>query len=195
MKQYRFIAAFALLMACVGAFAAPMQVNTEGVRATYSYVAADYAPAAGATDVVVLTGSSSKVIRINRIQITADSTAPSVIDLYVFKRSAANTGGTSTNPYAVKHDSANTTASGVVTLYSANPSALGAGWLIRADHYALPAASSTGYPGAPWFEDFGVRNDQPIILRNANESIAISLNGQTLPAGLNLYITISWTEE
>lgn len=162
---------------------------------TYSVCVADVAPAALATDVLVLTGSATKKVSINRVQITADATAASVIDFYVFKRSAANTGGTSTAPALVKHDSTNPAATAVATLYSANPSALGAGLLIRADHYALPAALTTGYPGTPWVEDFGIRKDQPIVLNGVAESIAISLNGQTIPAGMDMYITIEWTEE
>ena len=82
-----------------------------------------------------------------------------------------------------------------IKLYTANPSALGYGQLIRATHYALPAATSTGYPGMPWVEEFGTRNDQELVLRGPTESLAFSLNGQTLPAGLSVYVTITWTEE
>lgn len=82
-----------------------------------------------------------------------------------------------------------------INLYSANPSALGYGQLIRATHYPLAAAAATGYPGSPWIEDFGVRNDQELVLRGPSESLSFSLNGQTLPVGLSVYVLITWAEE
>lgn len=191
----RLIAAFALLMACAGVFAGPLQVNTEGVRSTYTYIINDFEPLSGATDVLVLSGATGKVIRVTHIEITADANQKGVIDFYIFKRSAQNTGGTFTYPTPVKHDSANPAASAVLKLYTANPSALGAGQMIRGAHYSLTDALTTGNFAPPWLEDFGVRNEQPILLRNANEALAISLNGQTLPAGFDFYITIEWTEE
>lgn len=173
----------------------PRTGSAISIPNTYSICVADISPAALATDILVLTGSATKKVKINRIQVTADATAASVLDFYVFKRSAANTGGTSTAPALVKHDSLSPNATAVAILYSANPTALGAGQLIRADHYALPAAATTGYPGTPWIEDFGVRNDDPIILHGVLESIAFSLNGQVIPAGTSVYITIEFTEE
>lgn len=169
--------------------------NIEGQKASYRVQVADIVPAATATDVFTLCGSATKVIRVNRIQVTADSTAPAVIDFYVFKRSAANTGGTSTAPTISKFDSADGTATATVALYSANPSALGAGALFTGDHYALPAAASTGYPGMPWIEDFGIRNNRATVLRGVSQCLSFSLNGQAIPLGFGLYFGIEWTEE
>jgi hypothetical protein len=47
----------------------------------------------------------------------------------------------------------------------------------------------------PWVEDFGIRNTKAPVLRGVGESINISLNGQTIPAGFLLYANIEWTEE
>jgi hypothetical protein len=185
-----------LLLVLVGlAQAAPMPVISEGVKPTYHVTLADIIPAATATDVVTLCGSATKTIRVNRIQITADATAASVLDLYVFKRSVADTGGTSAAQTSVSHDSHDAVASAVVKLYSVNPTGLGTGILLVADHYALPAAATTGYPGVPWVEDFGNRNDKTVVLYGTAECLAFSLNGQTIPAGTGVYISFSWTEE
>lgn len=172
-----------------------MYANREGNKASYRVCCPDVTPAATATDIFTISGSATKTIRINYIQITADATAASVIDFYIYKRAAANTGGTATHPAIGKNDSLDADPTAVVTLYSANPSALGAGVLISADHYALPAAATTGYPGAPWFEEFGIRNDKSLILHNAAEMLAFSFNGQTIPAGCKVFITVAWTEE
>jgi hypothetical protein len=173
-------------------FTAP--VITESSRYSYRVQAADVGVAATATDVLVLYGSSTRTIRVNRIQATADATAQSVIDFYVYKRTALDTGGTSTVLNIAKNDSLDPDSTATVRLYSANPAALGSGILFAGDHYALPAAASTGYPGVPWVEDFGVRNDKSLILRGPNECVAFSLDGQTIPAGFVLYAGMSWTE-
>lgn len=170
-------------------------MTTEGLRASYSASSPDITPAATATDIFTITGSSTKTIKINRIQITADATSASVLDFYVYFRTAANTGGTTAAITSSSRDSTNAAATATVVKYTANATGLGAGTLIASDHYALPAAASTGYPGTPWFEDFGVRNDQPIVLRGTAQSLAINLNGQTIPAGTNVYVTVFWTEE
>ncbi len=162
---------------------------------TYSYQLAAYVPAATATDVACLVGSASAVLRLNRIQVTADATGSSVLDVYVIKRSTANTGGTATQPAFLSLDSTNAVAKGVVNLYSANPSALGTGITIAGDHYEIPSSTGPGYSASAWVEDFGTRNNQPIVIRGANESVCFNLNGATLPAGLNVFMRIEWVEE
>lgn len=161
---------------------------------TYSYQASDVAPAATATDVVCLTGSASKVIRLERVQITAEATGAAMIDFYVYKRSAANTGGTVTQPAITKMDSINAAATGVINLYSANPSALGSGTILAGDHYELPAITGNTYSSPAWIEDFGIRNSQSVVLRGTSEQACFSLNGQILPAGLSVYVRMEWTE-
>lgn len=180
----------------------PMSLDATGlakaatVPATYRVQIADVTPAALATDVLVLQGSASKTVKIKRIQITADATNPSVLDLYCFKRTAANTGGTlATAPTILKNVTANPAPTAAVSLYSANPSALGAGILAAADHYALPAAATTGYPGVPWIEDFGGLDKQALELDGTSEFLAIGFNGQTIPAGTVVYVMVEWTEQ
>jgi len=179
----------------------PMSLDTSGkaipssVPATYRCQVADVTPAALATDVFVLQGSATKTVKIKRIQITADATSPSVLDLYCFKRTAANTGGAVTAPAVLKNVTANPAPTALVSLYSVNPATVGAGILAAADHYALPAAASTGYPGVPWVEDFGGADKQALELDGISEFLAVGLNGQTIPAGTTLYIMVEWTEQ
>lgn len=177
-----------------------VQVNTLGNPAdsvkTYSYQLQDYAPAANATDVVCLSGAANKVVKLNRIQVTADATSSAVVDLYVYKRSAANTGGTATNPTPLKLDSADAAASATITLYSANAGALGTGSLLAGDHYMIPATTGNQYFFSfPWIEDFGTRNAKAVVLRSAAESVCVGMGGAALPAGFSLYSRFEWTEE
>jgi hypothetical protein len=169
--------------------------NTEGVKTSYRAQMADVTVAATATDVATLCGSATKTVRLVRIQATADATATSVIDFYVFKRTVADTGGASSVIAAAQMDSADSAPTAVVRLYSTNPTGLGTGVLLTGDHYALPAAASTGYPGVPWIEDFGIRNNRAVVLRGIAQCVAFNLNGQTIPAGFGLYLGFEWTEE
>ena len=169
--------------------------NTEGVKASYRAQVSDFTPAATATDVITICGSATKTVRVVRIQASADATAASVIDFYVFKRTAVNTGGTAAAVTIAKMDSKDAAPTAVVSKYSVNPTGLGTGILFTGDHYALPAASTTGYPGTPWIEDFGIRNNKAAVLRGVTECLAFGFDGQTIPAGFGLYLGFEWTEE
>ena len=163
---------------------------------TYAVTIKDITPVATATDVLQIIGSATKTISITSIRITADATAATELDFYLYKRTTANTGGTITNPAVVKYDSLNPTQSATVNLYSANPTTLGTGVLVSASQFIVPpTAGNSGIPIMPLLFNFGSQTNQPVILRGTTESLTISLNGQAVPAGLGLYATIEWTEE
>ena len=170
--------------------------NQVGNADTYSIQINDFAPAALATDVLVIQGSATKKIVITKIEVSAHASGSGVIDFYVYKRSSLDTNGTlySPQPTTVAHDSTNPSASATIKLYSANPT-LGTGSLIRGAHYTLPGTSQNAYVPAPWLQEFGTNNvNQAIILNGVNESLAFSLNGQTIPSGFDVYLSIEWIE-
>lgn len=170
-------------------------VVIETSHPTYAYRAADITPVATATDVLALVGANGKCIRVTKIGISGSATAAALLDIYISKRSALNTGGTSTSPVATKYDSLDPAPSGTLLLYTANPSALGAGTGLEGDKIYLPAQATPASEPTHWMVDYtGVEAKCP-ILRNANESITINLAGQTLPTGTSLYLYIEWTEE
>jgi len=172
-----------------------LSISTNGTRSTFRYVATDFAPVATATDVLVLSGSASKIIRVTKVSIVGTATAASIYDHYLIKRTVANTGGTSTNPSAVKADSNDAAQTAVLTLYSANPSALGTGQTFEGNKTYLSASSTPGAAALPVIYTYGNRNDKAIVLRGASESIAINFGGQAVPSGANLYLNIEWTED
>jgi len=167
-----------------------------GTRQTYSAVVSDLTPAIGATDIFTLSGSATKTVFVTAIEIIADATAVGIVDFYLYKRTAANTGGTSSSLAPTPHDSQNAAATAVAKQYSANPSALGAGTLWRGGHLALPAATATGYPQTPWLIDLNGHKGQPLVLRGASEFLAVNLAGEWTgtPAGLSVYINAEWIE-
>lgn len=170
-------------------------VSVDGLRATYSYVASDITPVATATDVVVITGSATKTVRISRVCFGGSATAASIYDVYMYKRTVADTGGTATNPTPTQHDSNDAAASAVVSLYTANPT-VGTGTLIRGSKTFLinGATPVGGTPLTCW--DFGIGVERP-TLRGVAQQFAINhgAGAQAVPAGASVYYNVEWTEE
>lgn len=170
-------------------------VSIETTHPTYAYRAADITPAATPTDVLALVGAAGKCIRITKIGISGSATAAALLDIYISKRTAVNTGGTSTNPTATKYDSLDPAPAATLVLYTANPSALGAGTGLEGDKIYLPAQATPASEPTHWMVDYTGSEAKCPMLRNASESISINFAGATLPAGTSLYLYIEWTEE
>lgn len=162
--------------------------------ATYSSSVNDFTPAATPTDVFCLVGSATKTILVTKIEVTPTASANGSLDFYVYKRTTANTNGTSAAQSIALHDSNNPAPTAVAKLYSANASALGTGVLVRAVRNTLASKTPSGIPVTSWVEEFGAYNQQPIVLRGVAQSLCINMGGQTLPTGTELYFTFEWIE-
>lgn len=162
--------------------------------ATYSASVNDIIPAATPTDVFCLVGSATKTILITKVEVTPTASANGSLDFYVYKRTTANSNGTFTNASIALHDSNNPAPTAVAKLYSANPSALGTGVLVRAVRNTLASKTPSGIPVTSWIEEFGAYNQQPVVLRGVNQSLCINMAGQTLPTGTEIYFTFEWIE-
>jgi hypothetical protein len=79
----------------------------------------------------------------------------------------------------------------VVNYYTANPSALGTGALIRAQKFNLGAAGAAG--SVVW--DFSTRNSRGVVLRGATHQLVLNWGGAAVPAGTALDIDVEWSEE
>ena len=170
-------------------------VSTNSPKPTFRYTAVDITPVATATDVLVLKGSATKIVRVTRASILGSATAASIYDLYLIKRTTANTGGTSTAPTPTTSDSADAAATATLALYTANPSALGTGSTLEGTKVYLPAGSAPAGAGTIRDIVFGNRNDKAPVLRGVAESIAFNFAGAAVPAGASLYMLIEWTED
>lgn len=168
-------------------------VNVDGLRATYSYTAVDITPVATATDIITLTGSATKVIKVSQVCVGGSATAASVYDTYLYKRTTADTGGTSTNPTPAQHDSLDSAATGTVSLYTANPTT-GTGVIVRAQHVVLVNGGTPGSQALLSCWSFGSGAEKP-TLRGVAQQFAINHGGAAVPAGSSIYYSIEWTEE
>lgn len=177
-------------------------VNTAGQRATYSAAKVGLVPASSATDIFTITGAANKVIRVTHIEITGTTTSatPAALDVLLLKRSTANTSGTSTgSPTPVPHDSTNPAVSASVLAYTANPTTGNlVGTALRNQKFfqTLATYTATEFPtkdSLTW--DFGNRPSQEIILRSANDVLAVNLNAVTATATASFDLAIEWTED
>ena len=168
-----------------------LALSTTGFRPTYHYTALDITPVATATDVLTLTGVAGKVIRVTKVTIMGSATASAIYDVYLVKRTIANGVGTSTNPIPTLSDTTDPVASGVLTLYTANPASLGTGTNLEAAKTYLGTAAITS-PQINFI--WGNRGDKAPVLR-AGETLAINFAGAAVPTGTSLYLTFEWTED
>lgn len=161
-------------------------------RATYSAAVSNLVSAAVATDIFTITGSATKVVRVNKISIDGLATTGGNLTVNLIKRSAANTAGTSTTPTVVPHDSTSAAGTAVVRAYTANPSALGAavGTLRSNRVFISGGATTASIQDERGFGDLG----QGIVLRGTSELLCLNLNGVSVNGPL-LNLWVEWTEE
>lgn len=170
----------------------------DGHKATYSASISDLVSVASATDLFTITGSATKTVKILEIRITATQPTAAFQDILLIKRSTDNTGGTSTSPTRVPHDSTNPAATATINAYTANPALGVAVGTIRSSklmiNAAVPSNAATSTAQIPLLFDFGNRPGQALTLRGTSEVLAVNLNGQTIVTS-SFDIYVEWTEE
>lgn len=171
---------------------ASLFVNTDGRKNTYRATIVNLAGGASVTDLLTVTGSATKTIRIRKIVLQAVAGANQVIDVVLIKRSTADTGGTSTSVTMVPVDSNDAAATAVVTAYTANPTLGTTVGNVDARKAFLPGSNNG--PTEPTIFDFGDNASKAIVLRGTAEQLAINLNGLNV-ASDTYNITVDETEE
>jgi hypothetical protein len=170
----------------------PIQVQVQsGTVQTYSATILNLVAANIATDIFTLTGSATKTVKIQNIYISATQTTASNANIAFIKRSTANTAGTSTLPTVIPMDSTNAAGTAVVRAYTANPTLGTTVGTIYARKLFVSTTTTIGSE-LQWMTAQDT-NTQPIVLRGANEVLAINLNSTTL-SGNSFNISIIWTE-
>ena len=178
----------------IGNGSGPIYQISESLKATYS-IGGTVTVAAAATDVIMIssptTATAPKKIRVLRVNVTGIATAAGANLINIIKRSAPDTGGTSTTPTPVIHDTAvYGAAQGVVNVYTANPTLGTTVGNLRSAYVGFGTAAA---PSAGTTYLTSDTNDQAFVL-NPGEALAINLNGATI-TGASLAFYLSWTEE
>lgn len=168
-----------------------LSVDTDGTVPMYTASIVGLVPAALATDIFTLVGSSTMRVRVQYLRVTATQTTGGAVNVLVVARSTPNTGGTATQPTVVPFDSRSPAGTAVVNAYTANPTTGTLAGAVFSDKMYLQA------PAAVTVGDHLILSAKEIkapVLNSANESMSLNLNGVTVTGGL-FNITIMWTEE
>lgn len=172
--------------------------NMAGVaagNATYRASGVGYAAYATPTDMIALTGSATKTVAIVNFGLQIQSTAAALQTLYFIKRSAANTGGTASNPTAFALDSTNAAATAVVNLYSAAPAGLGAAvGTVLPLQFSSSTLTTAGAQTSLGTATSLIDLRQAVILRGVAESLVLNYNGAALTAGFAATWFFEWIE-
>lgn len=165
---------------------------------TYAATGIGIVPASSATDIACITGSSTKVVRLQRIRVSGSAGTLITIPVVLTKHASANTGGTAAVttalpvPYAL--DSANAAATATTTAYTANPTISDAApGLISSVTLSLNTTSALVGQGETSFDWLGHNYMQPPTLRGVAQQICINLNATSPSSGL-MNVTFVWTE-
>jgi hypothetical protein len=165
---------------------------------TYAASVNALAPASAATDFLTITGSATKTVRVRSVVCSGTSTSAGSLEVSIVKRSALDTGGTSTTLTPVSRSTSDPAATAVVTAYTANPSALGTSLGI-VDTGLLgtiaPASVSAAPPGVAFLYNYAPTDRRkPPTLVGATQLLAINANAGTFTTGAALACTVTWTE-
>lgn len=162
----------------------------DSLTATYS-VGASWVLGSTPTDMALVQGSASKVIKIRRIFANVTQATAANTEISLIRRSSGNTSGVPTVQTAGKFDTTDPGASAVVTTYAGTATT---GTTVATLFYTIIPGSTGTTLGQPTDIRFGTPNgDKPIILRGTGEYLGIATS--TTAGGGNMRLTIEWTEE
>jgi hypothetical protein len=170
--------------------------NNEGIKPTYRASVTGYAPYATAQDIIMLAnpGASTITMRVTRINVCGKSTAASLQDIRLLKRSALNTGGTPTSLTVGPLDSTDVAGQGIATSYAAAPTSTGL--VGEIDTFQLiNALLASGGSAWPFEWAWGAYRGTKSVVLHPGECICLNCNGATIAGGLALGVSFEWTEE
>jgi hypothetical protein len=183
-----------------GAFSARVvnanSTNVGGAKATYTYAISATAPYATPTDWIAIRGSATKTVKIMRVEISGAATAATEVILTLNKHTVANTGGTSSTPTPMQHDSNDSAATATVLLYSVAPTISGTAtiWKTVRMTLAVAPAATTVAPDR-FVYNYAAEPYEPLVLRGVAQEFAINFAGAAVPSGGVYDVAITISEE
>jgi len=177
-------------------------------KTTYSSAFFGFVPFTSATDEVCISGSATKVVRVDRIVIGGTASTLINVPVTVLRRASLDTGGTAATTTAnpgittqiASRDTGqapNTAATAVLVSYTAAPTIVDtAPVYIDSGTMALPATGTTnGFGNLEFIWSRDIENNVQVpTLRGAAQQICLNFNGTT-PGTALLNGSITWTEE
>jgi len=168
-----------------------------GTKATYGALASAFTPAATPTDVLVIVGDGTHVIRLVRLTMLAHATAAGApLQVIIQGRSTLNTGGTSASPTSRAIDQSDSSIGTIATVnrYTVNPTSLGTDAAVSFIG-PLPVNASGGTTQAVLDVQFGSLPGAKLpTIRTNTQMIALNFQTVALPAGFGIdYIYVEYT--
>lgn len=172
--------------------------NDEGQKASYFTSLGSNTPAATPTDVAILTGSSSKTIKVTKVRITVGATSSGAVEYRLMKYSGGTQSAVNTAFAAATHAGAfdsNDAASTVITaglagVYTSNPASSGTVVGI-VDDWTSTILANAGVV----FTYECTHPAKCITLRGTSQVLAINGAGHTLLTGEKVGVVFEYTEE
>jgi hypothetical protein len=169
---------------------------------TYSAVSIGLVPAASATDIFCISGSSSKAISIKRIAISGTAGTLVSAPFTLLRRASLDTGGTAATttalPVASAHLSTQPAATATLVAYTANPTIVDASPIYFASQYTTLPVTTAGTSINPIIWRFGEESSWfsralDIPSGSTAQQYCINLNAVTVTSGV-LHIDTTWVE-
>lgn len=170
----------------------PVVLNLT-TQAIYSTTIPTLIPAAAATDVLLITGSATKLVRVLTIELFMMQTTAGISSWLLIRRSTDDTGASiALTPR--NHDINDPAATAVIREYQANPTLGTSVGIVSRSQILHASATSTIQPGYT-FDFINSGFDKGIVLRGVSDILVLNFNGAAVPAGLQVFGTITHSEE
>lgn len=175
-------------------------VNTEGRKVSYTWANNQSSFAAAPNEILILGGSSTKVVRVVRFEIVALATAAISQLLILLRRNVASSAGTTIGglPIPTPTDSQYPASTATVNLYTANPTVndpvTNRFIKVWAQPFGIVTAATSVINSRNIFS-FGDNGTGHLVLHGPQEQFCLTAGAAALPAGSVLYYSLEWTEE
>lgn len=208
--------ALGLLALCTCALAQINAVPQAGVttgylaKATYSSAFFGLVPVSGGTDLICISGSATKVVRLQRLSLWGTTaTAVQTLPVNLLRRASLDTGGTAAtttaNPGVTTQIAArdtgqnlNTSPTAVLISYTANPTIVDSAPVYLDSQLLTMPVVTTAAIAAPtdfFFARDVENNIQVPTLRGAAQQICVNIAAVTITNASVLNGSLVWTEE
>ena len=182
--------------------------DTAGRELSYqgkqTYMAAGtFTPPATPTDLVTITGSATKTIRVISMQISTTATANSSANFFLVKRAVVPTAGVFVAATTVPNDSNDNAGTANVGHWTTSPTAptVQSAGIVWMKQVAVPVTTTASWIGVtkeqahemmPWNQNLII---YPIVLRGPAQTLAINFAAAALLAGQTHAYRVTWMEE
>lgn len=171
---------------------------SEPSVASFAATGIGIAPASSATDIACITGSATRVSRVQRITVSGTAGTLITLPVIITKHASANSGGTAATgtalPVPYKLDSSLAAATATTTAYTANPTINDSTpGIINAANFSLNTTSALVGLSAAIFDWTRRGYMTAPVLRGIAQQVCVNLNALSPSSGL-VNVAFEWTE-